>query len=217
LTNQLKRAILGLVRLISFKIIEKHFASADQLPINPHEKEKRMTRYNQGWRENRQRRNRSELAEDLKTDAMLFVLAHICLFTMLGLFGCAGVSNSRLAVELPLEANPAPEVGMPASISLNIRVAQMGLDCKSQRRVLKEAFEQMLEGEGIEKPHIFQLEPFSGSSLCGFSQGVADMIANPQLGARHKAKARLTVYWSAITEGELRRAHTVLVERMRAK
>ncbi|MBU4421676.1 hypothetical protein KKB41_01790 [Patescibacteria group bacterium] len=104
---------------------------------------------------------------------------------------------------------------MPASISLNIRVAQMGLDCKSQARVMREATEEILASESLPKPRI-RLEALSGSSLCGYVQGMAELIANPQLGARGSAKAHLTVYWSSITYPELRRAQTVL-ERMRAK
>ncbi|PIR67158.1 MAG: hypothetical protein COU51_00140 [Parcubacteria group bacterium CG10_big_fil_rev_8_21_14_0_10_36_14] len=174
-------------------------------------------KYNQGWNENRRRRTRNEFLEDMKFATKLLVLAHLWFLVALGIFGCAGANNgSRLASELPLIVSPASEIGMPASLSLNIHVMQMGLDCKSQVRVMREATEDILASESLPKPRTFRLEPLSGSSLCGLSQSVVEPIGNPQFGARQSAKAHLTVYWSSITYPELRRAQTVL-ERMRAK
>ena len=206
---------MGLTKSLKCAIIIANQCETEKNRKTP-KKEKKMTRYNQGWRRNQQEGLELDAGLKARTVAYVALLCVIILITLLGTFGCAGANSSRLATELPLETSKVSEVGMPASVSLNIRVAQMGLDCQSQTRVMRLAVEQMLEGEGIAKPSIFQLEPLAGSSLCGLAQGMAELVRMPELGARNKAKARLTIYWPAITEADLRRAHTAL-QRMRAK
>lgn len=185
-----------------------------------------MSKYEQGWQQAREQlkaksqkrsllrrfarwfwgtRTKEELKKDLGTGLCLMALAHIVFFTSLAIFGmgCA-------LLQTPVAGKVATQVREHHTLRGVVKVAQMGLDCEKQEDLLKRVISDMFVEQGLPSPDKIELRPLSGSSLCGIAQGMADPIGTPELGARDMAKAEVLLYWSGITESELKDAAKLL-------
>lgn len=158
-------------------------------------------KYEQGWRQARvavrQKVAKRREARQGLVGAMIglaLLAAGIGAIALLG--GCAG----PLAVKGQL-------IGLTQPICMRdlIQVAQMGRDCSSDEQSLKAEIRGFFHGQGAPVPQSVELKPLSGSSYCGFSQGVADFVATPEYGARNTARAEATVCWN-ISKTDLARA-----------
>lgn len=180
--------------------------------------------YNQGWRKAREQlktrqrslwsrlvkwfkgtRTKAEVKKDLGTGLCLLALAHITLFTLLAIFGTGCAS-----LQMPSAGQATAQARDHYTLKGVVKVAQMGLDCEKQEELLKRILSDVFVEQGLPAPDKIELQPLSGSSLCGIAQGMGDELGTPELGARNTAKAEVMLYWSAIFESELNLAAKLL-------
>jgi hypothetical protein len=143
---------------------------------------------------------RRQLIDWLTTGLGLALLGFISLVTLLALCGgCATIPTATTS------GSPA-ELGQPITISGLVQVGQMGMECTSQDRALKRILRDVLTSQGAPAPQKIAVKALPGASLCGLAQGMSNELGTPELGARYMARAEVSLYWSDITERDLRMA-----------